>query len=283
MNEPHPDQHVGGLRQIPVEDPSNWSVRRIAAISQAFPDLVSYLEVGVEKGSTFENIPLRLRVGVDPDPRFDLATLPPLADFFRGPSDDYFARLDPAEQFDVIFLDGLHTYQQTYRDLINALEHCPRGIILIDDVIPSDEVSAIPDLQKSFTERQRLGLPGFPWHGDVFRMMLCLADHHPELDWVTITEPDNPQTFVWKRELDRDSRHVSHDILESYGRFSYGEIFANGVPSSFHPASEVDGIATAISGLTQLREQRRSLSTRVVRRIRRDWQRRRRRSSTRRH
>lgn len=273
VNEPHPNPHHGGLRQVPNEDPANWSVRRISAIARAFPDLVSYLEVGVEKGATFENVPLRLRMGVDPEPRFDLATLPPGANFFHGPSDDFFAQLDPAEQFDIVFLDGLHTYQQTYRDLIHALEHCPRGIVLIDDVVPSDEVSAIPDLQESFAERERRGLPGLPWHGDVFLMLVCLADHHPELDWVTISEPDNPQTFVWKRRLDGISRHVGADVLESYRRVTYGDIFGAGVPSTFHPASEVDGIARAITGLTELRRQRRSFSARFLRRVRRDLRR----------
>lgn len=157
VSAPNPNGPLGGLRQVPIEDPHNWSVRRISAIARAFPDMVSYLEVGVEKGATFENVPLRLRVGVDPSPKFDLSTLPPRADFFAGPSDSFFAQLDPAEQFDVVFLDGLHTFQQTYRDLINALEHCPRGIILVDDVVPSDEVSAIPDLETSFAERQRRG------------------------------------------------------------------------------------------------------------------------------
>lgn len=279
---PHPDGSLGGLRQVPIEDPHNWSVRRIAAIARAFPELVSYLEVGVDKGSTFENVPLRLRVGVDPAPKFDLTTLPPLANFFRCPSDEYFARLDPAEQFDVVFLDGLHTFQQTYRDLINALEHCPRGIVLVDDVVPSDEVSAIPDLQESFSERQRRGLPGLPWHGDVFRMMLVVADHHPELDWVTITDPDNPQTFIWKRELDRPSRHIGDDMVETYRRFSYDDIFGNGVPTSFRPASEIDGVAMAIAGLALLRQQRRSLPRRTLGRIRREVRRLSRTSSTRR-
>jgi hypothetical protein len=282
VNEPNPIQHLGGLQQVPIEDHANWSVRRISAIARAFPDLVSYLEVGVEKGATFENIPLRLRMGVDPEPRFDLATLPPGANFFRGPSDDFFAQLDRAEQFDIVFLDGLHTYQQTYRDLISTLEHCPRGIILIDDVVPSDEVSAIPDLQESFAERAQRGLPGLPWHGNVFLMILCLADHHPELDWVTITEPDNPQTFVWKRELDRISRRVDDDVLDAYRRFTYGDVFDTGVPSTFRPMSEVDAIEVAISGLARLREQRRSLTARLSSRVRRDLQRLRWRSSVRR-
>lgn len=273
MTDPNPDGPLGGLHQVPIEDPHNWSVRRIAAIARAFPELVSYLEVGVDKGSTFEKVPLQLRAGVDPAPKFDLSTLPPLANFFQCPSDEFFARLDPAEQFDVVFLDGLHTFQQTYRDLINALEHCPRGIVLVDDVVPSDEVSAIPDLQESFSERHRRGLPGLPWHGDVFRMILVIADHHPELDWVTITEPDNPQTFIWKRELDRPSRHVGDDIVETYQQFSFGDTFCDGVPTSFRPASEVEGVAIAVAGLTRLRQQRRSLPTRILRRVQREAQR----------
>lgn len=269
------DESLRILNPSPVEDPENWSVRRISAVARQFPDLVSYLEVGVEQGLTFQNVTLPMRIGVDPKPRFRLDRLPSSVDFFVGTSDAFFAQLDPAENYDVIFLDGLHTYQQTYRDLINALRHCPRGIVLIDDVVPCDEVSAIPDKEMSFAERGRRGLFGLPWHGDVFRMLLCLADHHPELDWVTIIEPDNPQTFVWKRHTHVSTRAVSDDALSAYGRYSYSDVFAHRTPDHFHPATEADGLAIATAGLRELRNQTRSLPQRVTARLQRDWRRRR--------
>lgn len=277
------NEELRTLYPTPNVDPNNWSVRRIDAIARAFPEMVSYLEVGVHRGLTFDMVSLPLRTGVDPEPLFRLDRLPHGVDFFQGTSDDFFDQFDPRENFDIIFLDGLHTFQQTYRDLINALRLCPRGIVLIDDVIPSDEVSAIPDHEFSLAERHRRHLPGEPWHGDVFRMMLCLADHHPELDWVTITAPDNPQTFVWKRHPDTRSLAVTSAHLESYGRFSYADVFGSGVPGLFHPTTEDDGVAQAIAGLRSLRCRTRSLPTRVMARLRRDcrylwWKYRRRRS-----
>jgi len=251
------------LAPTPTEDRLNWSVRRIAAIARAFPDMASYLEVGVEYGLTFENIPLPLRVGVDPQPRFNLDELPAHVALYKGPSDDYFTQLDSREQFDVIFLDGLHTYQQTYRDLMNALRHCPRGVILIDDVVPSDDVSAIPDLEASFAERQRRGLPGLPWHGDVFRVMLCVADHHLELDYVTIADVDNPQALVWKRDMNTPSTAISDALLQAYDAFQYNDVFQNGVPELFHPVTETEGLRRAIAGVSALRQQKRPFFKRL--------------------
>ncbi|MGA0878357.1 MAG: class I SAM-dependent methyltransferase [Ilumatobacteraceae bacterium] len=257
------------LLPAPLDDPENWSVRRLRRIIQAFPEMESYLEVGVEFGLTFEKVPMRLRVGVDPRPRFNLEELPTGMTLYVQTSDTFFEDLDPVEQFDVIFLDGLHTYQQTYCDVINALQHCPRGIILADDIIPCDEVSAIPDLEESIGERRRRGLPGLLWHGDVFRMMLCIADHHPELNYLSITDPDNPQALIWKKRVDDRIRPVSAEVLATYASREFLDVFENGVPSFFHPVSEDEGLTVAIDSLRTLRQQPRPLPVRISSRLRR--------------
>lgn len=258
------------LAPAPVEDLTNWSVRRISTVAAAFPNMNSYLEIGLDEGLTFEKIPITERVGVDPRPRFDWHHLPPQVSVHRTSSDDYFAQLEPDDYFDVIFLDGLHTYEQTYRDLINALDHCPWGMVLIDDVIPCDEVSAMRDLHESFAERLRRGWEGLPWHGDVFRLLLCVADHHPELEYVTIVDIDNPQTLVWKKRFDGPSRSVDEATLSTYMNHSFDDVFAKGVPSLFNPMSESDALDRAITALRALREQRRPPVRRVMARLVRD-------------
>ena len=97
-------------------------------VVQAFVDLYErprYLEVGVYSAETFGAVRAAEKVAVDPAFRFDIgaaAAADPTARFHPVPSDDYFLRrLAPGEVFDVVFLDGLHTFEQTLRDLMNTL------------------------------------------------------------------------------------------------------------------------------------------------------------------
>jgi hypothetical protein len=154
-------------------------------------------------------------------------------------SDRYFEVLDANVVFEIVFLDGLHTYQQTYRDLINSLRHLEaRGAVIIDDVVPSDEFSAMPDLERSISEQVNRGVSDLLWHGDVFRIIPLLRDHHPELHFRTLVGAGNEQTVLWKTDANHESVAVDEATLQDYGRVTYEETFAHGVPEYFRPGSE---------------------------------------------
>jgi len=42
-------------------------------------------------------------------------------------SDEFFSTLRPSKRYDVAFIDGLHTFEQTYRDVINTFAHLRSG------------------------------------------------------------------------------------------------------------------------------------------------------------
>ena len=235
------------LRGSPTEVEGNWSARRINRLHAALPSMRSYLEIGLAEGRTFENVSLPIRVGVDPRPRFDMKHLPEGAEVFATTSDRFFATNE--RRFDVVFIDGLHTFEQAYRDLVNAFQVCPIGGVLVDDVVPSDDVSAMRDLERSIAERERRGLPGKPWHGDVFRMVLCLAEHHDELEFRTIVRSGNPQLLAWRPDPGRATSAVSDDVLRTYASASFEENFSHGVPPTFRPASEDEALTQAVSAL----------------------------------
>ncbi len=109
-----------------------------------------YLEIGIAKGETFHNVKATLKVAVDPKFGFDHVEAQrtnPGTTYHEVTSDVYFGKyIEATETFDVIYLDGLHTFEQTLRDLNNALEHLePRGVILIDDVRPHTYVASLPN------------------------------------------------------------------------------------------------------------------------------------------
>ncbi len=116
----------------------------------------SYLEIGCDKDQIFRHINCQKKVGVDPIRGGSL----------RMTSDDYFNTYQ--DKFDVIFIDGLHHYEQVSRDVNNAIERLnPNGVIIIHDMMPvhEDEIS-MPDPIKSPHTRY--------WLGDVWRLSFDL-------------------------------------------------------------------------------------------------------------
>ena len=73
----------------------------------------TYLEIGVDDGVNFNNIQCDYKVGVDPNPYCKYAT-------YHITSDDYFQFHN--EKFDLVFIDGLHHYDQVYKDIENSLK-----------------------------------------------------------------------------------------------------------------------------------------------------------------
>jgi SAM-dependent methyltransferase len=119
-------------------------------------DAKSYLEIGCDRNQIFNNIKCEHRIGVDP---------------VRGgsylmTSDEYFEQFK--DTFDVIFIDGLHHYDQVTRDVNNALNVLnPGGYIIIHDMLPTfeDEISMPDPIISTITPY---------WLGDVWRLSFDL-------------------------------------------------------------------------------------------------------------
>jgi hypothetical protein len=160
----------------------------------------NYLEIGVNQGETFQLIEAAMRTGVDPKFRF-------AADGLRNQrtvlneqtSDAYFATLAPTVKFDVIFIDGLHKFEQVVRDFSNAVLHThDQSVILIDDTRPTDVLSAFPVQTDTNRFRRLLKSDSKDWHGDVFKIVFYIHDFWPGLKYRTISSGGNPQTLVWR-------------------------------------------------------------------------------------
>lgn len=85
----------------------------------------SYLEIGCDTDENFSQIEIKNKIGVDP---LKGGTL-------RMTSDEFFKKNQ--NFFDLVFLDGLHTYEQTIKDIDNSLK-CLKigGVIIIHDCLP---------------------------------------------------------------------------------------------------------------------------------------------------
>ena len=87
----------------------------------------NYLEIGCASNSLFDSLPISKKTGVDPCSGGNI----------RKTSDEFFK--ENKETFDVIFIDGLHTYKQIRNDIINSL-NCinDNGWIAMHDMLPRD-------------------------------------------------------------------------------------------------------------------------------------------------
>ena len=126
----------------------------------------SYLEIGCQADINFSKINISKKIGVDPN---DGGT-------HRMTSDDFFDQ--NKESFDLIFIDGLHEYEQVKKDIVNSIKHLNKeGIIILHDFLPSKIWhQTIPQTHKS-------------WNGDVWKALVecrtrldldtytCTADH----------------------------------------------------------------------------------------------------------
>lgn len=98
----------------------------------------------------------------------------------------------------MIFLDGLHTYEQTLRDLLNALPLLkPRGAIVLDDVLPNSELAALPERQEAEARQAAGEAWDGSWMGDVYRLVFFIESFLP--GWSYRTTADNlGQLVMWR-------------------------------------------------------------------------------------
>lgn len=171
----------------------------------------SYLEIGVHSGHTFHPLQAAFKVAVDPDFQFELPTpnVTPEVEYHQVTSDEYFGVLaTPGKKFDVIYVDGLHTAEQTLRDMLNAVE-CLKddGVIVVDDVVPSSYAASLPDFDDFDRVRKSIALEadGHAWMGDVYRVVFFVQTFMQGWEYAVVEE-NHGQLVMWRKRR----REVAH-------------------------------------------------------------------------
>lgn len=110
-----------------------------------------YLEIGCDQDQLFSKVKIKNKTGVDPSSGGNV----------RKTSDDFFK--DNKDKFDIVFIDGLHIYDQVKRDILNSVDCLKEnGIILIHDCMPDN-------MSKQAVPRYRM-----IWNGDVWKAIVDL-------------------------------------------------------------------------------------------------------------
>ncbi len=185
----------------------------------------SYLEIGVNKGNTFNSVQAAEKVAVDPKFLFDheaVAAELPGTSFHETTSDDYFASIATREtEFDVIYLDGLHTSEQTIRDLVNSISFLnSQGIIIIDDVFPSSYSASLHDRAATRILLKSTGDGSGAWMGDVYRLVFFVESFCQQFSYGTVNN-NHGQLIMW-----REPRQVLPTrTLREVGEKAYKDLF----------------------------------------------------------
>lgn len=159
----------------------------------------SYLEIGVCKGLTFNRVNIQKKDAVDPNFRFD--TTPHESQdvrFFEKPSDSFFGDNSLVKhKYDLIYLDGLHEFNQTYRDFCNSLAYSHDDTVwLIDDTNPTSYEASLSSQSRTKSLRTNTGLTDNAWMGDVYRVVYAIHDFFPQFHLSTYKS--HGQTVIWK-------------------------------------------------------------------------------------
>ncbi|MGD1713242.1 sulfotransferase domain-containing protein [Dapis sp. BLCC M172] len=191
-------------------------LNQLATINQSS----KYLEIGVSGGITFNAINIKNKVAVDPKFRFntkEYATENVV--FLEVTSDEFFRNhAHYFQRFDLIYLDGLHTFEQTFRDFCASvsLSH-PKTIWLIDDTCPGSYAQAQSSLKYCNKLKRIYQEKGGAWMGDVFKVVAAMHDFFPQFSFATF--PEHGQTVVWN-EWRKDFQPLWNS-LEAISRLKY--------------------------------------------------------------
>ena len=215
-----------------------------------------YLEIGVYTGTSFLAVKCMRKIGVDPDFRIKATKkikywfrdfIKYLFGSFRMPShqyhettSDYFfaqhnhdlASAPPK----VVFIDGLHTFEQTLKDCYNSL-NClaDGGVIVLHDCNPPTEASATRALSIEDAEKKWKAAHPSPeasgawtgeWCGDTWKAIPYLIKYHPELN-VCVLDSDYGLGIVSRRKGYNNSTYQIHGCTDDYENLDFPYLVKN--------------------------------------------------------
>ncbi|MBU6232201.1 class I SAM-dependent methyltransferase [Patescibacteria group bacterium] len=165
-----------------------------------------YLEIGVHGGRSLNLCnPDTLAVAIDPH----LWTASrPNTEWHAVTSDEYF-RYSENVKFDMAFIDGLHTFDQVYRDLINVSNHMTDGgIIAIHDILPEEPSHATKNITNSI------------WAGDVWKLLYPLTDWSGEVRF-SFVKPTGMVVLPAHKDIARFLTNRYEDDIERYSEATW--------------------------------------------------------------
>lgn len=119
----------------------------------------TYLEIGVFGGFTFKRIKVPIKMCIDPDSEFKPT--------YKMTSDEFFRNINKynyLDSYDIVFIDGMHLWQYTLRDILNTMKYLNPHYIIVHDCKPYNYEQQIRKIPEDLR----------PWTGDVWKAWVLL-------------------------------------------------------------------------------------------------------------
>lgn len=184
-----------------------------------------YLETGVDNGRSFQHArDAEIAIGIDPRLNDVPTAYHQWGQLFEMTSDDFFGNghfeaTCGTRPIDTAFIDGMHLFEFALRDFINIERRAHAGsTILIHDIIPA---TAEMGARRRRTET---------WMGDVWKIIVALVRHRPDLDitvidlgpsGLAVIQAVDPTSTILSDRYDAIiaeliDRPLEHGFLEAY-------------------------------------------------------------------
>jgi hypothetical protein len=191
-------------------------------------ELDNYLEIGVNTGDTFEAINAPVRHAVDVNFGYDISQRGGVnCRYFKMRSDEYFICGEQFKDIDFSYIDGLHTFEQTLKDLLNVISLAnERTIIMVDDCLPRDWFSSLPDQAECYKQRRTFTTTDFnwAWNGDVFKLVPFVHDFLPAFDYASYKDDGGQLKLLIWRARQLKVRKSLFGNLETISRLDYSDV-----------------------------------------------------------
>jgi hypothetical protein len=182
-----------------------------------------YLEIGVSQGHLLSQIHTDVAIAVDPALQigFNVSENKRLVSLVQVPSDTFFAEYDvmalAGGKPDLIFLDGMHTFEFLLRDFYNAEAIASdRTLIVLHDCLPLNAEMAERNSKRSAEIGKTSRFP-YHWTGDVWKIIPILQSYRPDLRIVYVDCP--PTGLVCITNLDPSSRVLKDNYFRIVDAF----------------------------------------------------------------
>ena len=205
-----------------------------------------YLEIGVDAGQTFQAVNAASKTAVDPAFKFPV---PPNSDgnpvkYHQVTSDVFFAGVAPTgARFDVVFVDGLHTFEQVLRDTLNAVSMLkPFGVVVVDDITPNSYHSALPSLTQAFQVRDYVSRwhpeleADATWMGDVYKLAFFVRSFVQQVSFASVQESQS-QLVLWRQA--REAEHLGSDTMRDLAFLDFKDTVLRRDVFEFRPLADI--------------------------------------------
>ncbi len=201
----------------------------------------NFLEIGTHKGKTFLPLECKNKTAVDPNFQISIPFL--LKWLYKKPanfrnryysmtSDSFFARkmkhIENKRKPDLIFIDGLHTFEASLKDVLNSLKYLnPNGSIVLHDCFPPTKASATP--AASLKEAAKMNIPDWEgsWCGDVWKTIVYLREFYKTELEVIVLNTDLGLGLIKNNSLNSIDLKIDEKLFKEVDSYDFNFLINN--------------------------------------------------------